>query len=135
MGTAYLQSDNQVAGVRCFENVVSLQPANVPALESLALRYHYSGNLQLARQYYERLIKSNPWRAEFYGRYAHVLGQLNEMPEAIKAAQKCLELNPTLSHVHMWLAEVYDKSENHVLADQHREIYQRLTGSMAKAPE
>ena len=135
MGTAYLQSDNQIAGVRCFENVVSLQPANVQALESLALRHHYAGNLQKARQYYERLIESNPWRAEFYGRYAHVLGQLNEMPGAIKAAQKCLELNPTLSHVHMWMAEVYDKSENHVLADQHREIYRRLTGSMAKASE
>ncbi len=135
MGTAYLQSDDHVAGLRCFEAVITQQPKNVQALESLALRHHFSGNLQQARQYYERLIESNPWRAEFYGRYAHVLGQLNELPAAIQAAQKCLELNPTLSHVHIWLAEVYDRNQNPDLADQHRKIHRRLTESGVKSPE
>ncbi len=135
MGTAYLQSGDHVAGLRCFEAVIAQQPKNVQALESLALRHHFSGNLPQAKKYYERLIESNPWRAEFYGRYAHVLGQMNELSPAIQAAQKCLELNPTLSHVHSWLAEVYDRTKNPDLADQHRKIYRRLTESAEKSPE
>ena len=125
MGAAHLHVENNAAALKCWDQALGLAPKNPQVLESLAVFHHHTGNLQQARTYYERLIESNRWRAEIYGRYAHVLGQLGETELGIKAAHKCLELNPTMTHVHLWLAEVYQRTGQQELSDRHRDLYRQ----------
>lgn len=126
LGAAYLQANNPGAAIESWDKVLKLAPENPQALESLALYHHYKGNLPEARDYYERLIAANGWRAEFHGRFAHVLGQLGEEEKAIAEAKRCLELNPTMIQVHLWLAEVYERKGNQDLSRQRRDLYKRL---------
>lgn len=126
LGLAYLQTGDQAAAVKCWVAALEVAPQDPQILESLAVHYHQAGDLQQAKSYYERLIKANGWRAEFHGRYAHVLGQLGESEPAIKAALRCLELNPTISHVHNWLAEMYQKTGRPALSERHRKLYEQF---------
>jgi hypothetical protein len=52
----------------------------------------------------------NPYRSHYYGRLAHVLGQLGDVPAGIAAAEKCLELNPSLMQTHAWLEEAFRRT-------------------------
>lgn len=127
LGTAYLQQQNSSEAVKCWELVLKLAPNNTTSLESLAVFHHQSGNLSQASHYYARLIEANPWRAESFGRYAHVLGQLGALDAAIAAGEKCVELNPTLAHVHTWLAETYQRRGQIEQSRKHQELSRQLS--------
>ena len=126
LGTAYLQQQNSSEAVKCWELALKLAPNHTAALESLAVFHHQSGNLSEASRHYSRLIEANPWRPENFGRYAHVLGQLGELDAAIAAGEKCAELNPTLAHVHAWLAEIYQRHGQLEQSRKHQELFRQL---------
>ena len=126
LGTAYLQQENSSEAVKCWELALKLAPNHTATLESLAIFHHQSGNLLQASSHYARLIEANPWRAENFGRYAHVLGQLGELDTAIAAGEKCAELNPSLAHVHAWLAEIYQRRGQPELSRKHQELFRQL---------
>ncbi len=126
LGNAYLQQQNSSEAVKCWELALKVAPNHTATLESLAIFHHQSGNLSQASSYYARLIEANPWRAENFGRYSHVLGQLGELDTAIAAGEKCAELNPTLTHVHAWLAEIYQRRGQPELSRKHLELSRQL---------
>ena len=126
LGVTYLQQDNQYAAVKCWELSLQTAPKQAITLQLLAMLHHQSGNLEQARKYYARLIEVNPWRAEYFGRYSHVLGQLGDFEAAIKAGQRCAELDPTLPQIHSWMADLYQRHGQADLSRQQREIYEKL---------
>lgn len=103
-----------------WQEVIDLRPGHEEALEALATMNHRLGKLTEARGFYERLIELNPQRANYYGRLAHVLGQLDELPRGIELAEKCLTLNPALVQTHVWLSEAYQRTGNESMAEQHK---------------
>lgn len=126
LGKVCLQLENQYDAVKYFEQGLAAAPKDAPLLEALAVFHHQRNNLEDADRYYSRLIQVQPWRADFHGRHAHVLGQLGRMNEGIASAQRALELNPSLSQVHGWLADVYNRQGNQDLSDHHRVQYKAL---------
>ena len=126
LGTASLQQQNSSDAVKYWELALKLAPNNATSLESLAVLHHQSGNPSQASHYYARLVEANPWRADFFGRYAHVLGQLGKLDDAIVAGEKCIELNPTLVHVHAWLAEIYQRRGQIEQSRKHQELFRQL---------
>lgn len=126
LGVAYLQRDNQPAATKCWELSLQAAPKQASTLQLLAMLHHQSGNLEQARQYYARLIEVNPWRAEYFGRYSHVLGRLGEVEAALKAGQRCAELDPSLAFIHTWMAELHQRQGQAELSRRERELSQRL---------
>jgi tetratricopeptide (TPR) repeat protein len=104
---------------KTWETVVALQPRHEGALDALAVHAHESRDLVGARRYYERLIEINPGKARYYGRLAHVLGQEGNLLQAIEVAEKCLELDPSLSQSHAWLIEACRNSGDEQRAAYH----------------
>ncbi len=119
LGNALEAIGKSELAIRAWEETLKLQPTHEEALESLASLNHQNGNLESARNYYERLIAVNPQRPNYYGRFAHVLGQLDELPRGIEYAEKCLSMNPSLFQTHSWLVEAYRRSGNEELAARH----------------
>jgi hypothetical protein len=105
LGRALQSLNRPNRAVKAWERVVALQPRHEAAIDALAVHSHETRDLAAARHYYERLIEINPGKARYYGRLAHVLGQEGHLPQAIEAAEKCLELDPSLSQSHAWLVE------------------------------
>jgi len=125
LGGASRQVEDYPKAVRYWEAGLNIDPRNPQLLESLGLYYHYQGDFTRAKQYYQRLLAVNGWRAEYFGRYSHVLGKLGEWDAAIVAGKRCVELNPQLTHVHEWLAEAYERTGQPGLAAEQRALQQR----------
>ena len=111
---------------RAWQQVLELQPTHEEGLEALAILSHQNGDIKGARDYYSRLIEVNPPRPNYYGRLAHVLGQLDEIPRGIEIAEKCLTLNPSLVQTHAWLVEAYRRVGNEAEAARHEAILKRF---------
>jgi predicted CXXCH cytochrome family protein len=105
---AYQTLGRTKEAIASWEDVLRLQPRHEEVLELLGIAYHESGDLKQARSYYERLVNASPYRSKYFGRLAHVLGQLGDFDAGIEAANKSLELDPSLVLSHAWLANVYE---------------------------
>ena len=127
LGVAHLQQDNSQAAIKFWELSLQVAPKRATTLHLLAMLHHQSGDLKQARHYYARLIEVNPWRSEYFGRYSHVLGQLGEYEAAIQAGLKCAELDPTLAHIHGWLAGLYKRRGQPELSPKHEEMFRQLS--------
>jgi hypothetical protein len=134
LGRAYLKLGQPHRAVRAWEKVLAIQPRHEDVLEALAIYYHEAQDLAAARQYYERLLEVNPDRSYYYGRLAHVLGQLGETRRGIDMAETCLELNPTLVQTHAWLVEAYRLVGDHERAAAHQAILSRFPPERGKKP-
>lgn len=119
LGCAYLRLQRRQRALQEWEKVLALQPTHEDALEQMAIDAHETKDYPRARHYYEQLIQVNPHRSHYYGRFAHVLGKLGDLPGSIAAAEKCLELNPSLVQSHVWLAEAYRLAGNLERAEFH----------------
>ena len=62
----------------------------------------------------------NPARARYYGRYSHVLAQLEDYKGAIEAGETALKLDPSLVQAHAFLAEVCE-----TVGDKNRAAYHK----------
>lgn len=127
LGVAYMQQDDLTAAARCFKLSLQSAPKHVLTLQFLAALHQLSRDFPQSRHYYERLIEINPWRAEYFSRYSHVLGQLGEFEAAIQAGHKCVELDPTLAHIHAWLADIYKRRGQLEQSRKHEELFRQLS--------
>ena len=104
--------------------------AQNPQCEALLVRLaffsHDTNDLQAAAKYFDRLFGVNPAHAAFHGRQAHILGQLRDFDRAIQEANKAIELDPTLSQAHEWLARVYQLRRDNEQSKYHREKARKL---------
>ena len=119
LGRALIQRGQLRDAEQTLETMLSLSPRHEVGLEVLATAQHESGKYRSARNTYEKLLKLNPARSRYYGRYAHVLGQLGDLSGGIQAAEKALELDPSLAQAHQWLSAAYEKRSNVERAEYH----------------
>ena len=120
LGKALIQTKKFRDAMSTLETLLKVQPTSEDLLDTLASTYHEHGRLKLAKAHYEQLIKLNPERAKYYGRYSHVVGQLGDLKAAIDAAEKALTLDPSLVQAHAWLAEICLK-----VGDEQRAAYHK----------
>lgn len=122
LGRALIQRGQLRDAEQTLETMLSLSPRHEVGLEVLATAQHESGKYRSARNTYEKLLKLNPARSRYYGRYAHVLGQLGDISGGIQAAEKALELDPSLAQAHQWLSAAYEKRSNPKRAEYHKRM-------------
>lgn len=120
LGTAYwLIGDPRMAS-KTWEAMIKSDPENEELLRRLQVLCHETNQLQAGADYGRKLTKVNSWNYEYFGRHAHMLGSLGLYEEAIVAAERALELNPTELQLHQWLAEIHEYRKNVEKAKYHR---------------
>ncbi len=129
LGRAYIQDGQPDNAIASLKQAQKLSPNHEDVLQTMASLYHEIGKLRLARSAYEELLRVNPTRSRYYGRYTHVLGQLGETREGIKAAKKALQLNPSLVQTHQWLMDAYNQNNDAEAARMHRDIVRKFKES------
>lgn len=127
-GRALIQLGRLPDAVKSLEALLKLSPRHETALEVLASAQHESGRIRSARTSYEKLLEVNPHRSRYYGRYAHVLGQLQEYSRGVQAAEKALELDPSLVQAHQWLQMTWEHRGMADRADYHRRMAEQMLG-------
>ena len=126
LGAMLLQLGKPVEARAVWETALRHQPTRESLLIRLAFYCHDTKDLRSAADYFERLFDVNPWHAAFHGRHAHILGQIGDWAGSARAAQRALELDPTLSQVHDWLARIAHLKNDPNKASFHEQIAQQL---------
>ncbi|MBC7819859.1 MAG: hypothetical protein IAG10_23495 [Planctomycetaceae bacterium] len=109
-----------------WQSGLALEPRSESLLVRLAFFSHDLRDLPAAADYFDRLFEVNPSHAAFHGRQAHILGQLGNFDRAIQEANRAIELDPTLSQVHEWLAQVHQRRGQKDLSKYHQEMARKL---------
>jgi predicted CXXCH cytochrome family protein len=127
--SALMLTGDAAAARHTWEAILAADPLHESALEGLAYACHDAEQFELALQFFDRLIAVNPYRSDYHGRRAHVLGRLRRIEESVAAANRAIELNPSNPHLYRWLAEAH-----RVLGDDERsQEYSRLASELTPA--
>ena len=111
---------------KLWQTGLEMEPRRESLLIRLAFFSHEMKDLTAAAAYFGRLVEVSPTHADFHGRYAHILGQLGDIDRGIKEANRAIELDPTLSQAHEWLAQVYQTRKREDLSKYHQEMARKL---------
>ena len=129
-GRAAVAGGNLKAAISAWDTALKKHPDDEGLLLLRATILHDMNRWNEAADTYSGLIKVNPHRSIYHGRYAHVLGRLGRWEDGIRAAQKALEINPSLIQAHMWLSQVYQQTGNPEQSQHHRNLGDRLIFSI-----
>ncbi len=126
VGDGYLVQGHQREAMRLWQTLLKADPENESILEKLGSLCHDLGYPEDALDYLDRWIAINPWRERAFGRKAHILAQMGRLPSAIRAGERCLELNPAAVSVQRWMAQAYQSAGDEAKSAYHRELAERI---------
>ena len=105
---------------------LKIDPRRETVLQNLALMYFDNKRFKPAREFLERFLEVNPWHGHMHGRLAGVLGSLGDWHKSASVAEHALELNPTLTPLHNWLAHAYQQLDRPADSERHKQLFKQL---------
>lgn len=104
------------------------RPEEEGVLQQLGQLAAEQGRTSDALELLEQFHRFNPWTAESYGRVARLQWQAGDPDAALAAAQRALELNPTLIPLRQWLVRAYRELNREADADAEEAFIERMRG-------
>jgi Flp pilus assembly protein TadD len=114
-----LQSGQLEAAETACRALLSVNPANAPALQVLAMVLHRLGRLDEAETLFNRSIGIVPRNAEFRMNLALLLAARGRLEHSIAALEHALILEPRLRTARLTLARVSNEAGRHAAAETH----------------
>lgn len=74
-----------------------------------------------------QLVELNPWESSYFEALAIILHESGKLPESIKMAERALELDPTATYIHEWLAEDLKATGDLENAARHKKMFDLLS--------
>ena len=107
--------------------ILAISPADETALNSLALQGIASGNQAEALLYLDRYLAVNPWNVRMHGQRSRLLAAFGRTQEAIDAAKRAIELDPSHPEAYRWLALLCARLGRLDESRRYEAIYRRIT--------
>jgi hypothetical protein len=117
---------DRIAAIRHWRDILRVDRSNGTALQSLGLASFQTGDLSAAERYLSELTHTNPWSAGHISNLAQVHAAQRRWDQAISAAIRGLELDPSRPAAYDWLAGAFEQSDQHRKARKYRELARRL---------
>jgi predicted CXXCH cytochrome family protein len=127
LGAAYELRQDLPSALQAWKRSLALRPSNEIVLDALANTHRKTGENQQALEYMDRLLKINPWRSRDYMQRAMVLSDLGRWPEAIRDAEKSLEIDPLDKYARRWLINAYQQTGDIEASRRHSDLLKRIS--------
>jgi len=93
LAACYIEVDQDVMkGVSLLKEVVEKDSNNIQAIYTLGMLSVQSNQLEKAKERFEKLIRLQPFNAEYYFYLAEIYAKTGDTPTAIKTYEKCKTL-------------------------------------------
>lgn len=130
LGVALALARDPPGARAAWERALEIEPRDELALDALVGQCQSQGDRAGSLVYLDRLLAVNPWIASNHARRATMLGELGRVPEAIEAAEKALELDPTDTSTRRWLSLVYEREGRVEESRRHASFSRRLAEAL-----
>jgi hypothetical protein len=127
LGLGYWLTGDARRAAQVWETALEQAPNEEKVLRRLFMLCHESQQWEKGVEYGEKLVKVNPWDFEYWGRLAHMYGQLERYQESATAAGRALELNPAEERLYQWLAQVYAILKDAIQSQHYQKLHELLT--------
>ncbi len=111
-----VNSGDLKGGIKAYEAILSVHPNSKNALFGAATTYQKIGNVDMAKEYYHRLLKQIPNNKEVLNNYLALVGETSPN-EALNQLEALEDKNPNYSPIPAQMSLLYQK-----LGDAHRAI-------------
>ena len=132
LGQAFQIMDQRALSVKCWNEALRVHPQSEVLLARLGDLYQEEKNWKPALTHFDRALEINPHASIYHGRRAYVLGHLGRREEGAAAAERALELDPTLTQVREWLIDVYGRLGKTELRDEQRRLLERTKQALER---
>ncbi|MBC7421777.1 MAG: tetratricopeptide repeat protein [Bdellovibrio sp.] len=105
------QNDEQIQ--KASGEILTQNPKDLRALNSLALVYYKRGRFEAAQYLLNKALSANPKSSEVYGNLGTVMLAKGDRREAVKMFRKALEINPDDSLVGANLGAIYVQEKDY----------------------
>jgi hypothetical protein len=105
---------------------LAIEPQRELTLRAMALLLQKLGRNAVAKPYFESYLQVQPWNALMWRRYSLLLSQLGQPEQAIQAAGKAIEIDPSHGKTYEWLSGLYDRIGDRNASQRYRELFERL---------
>ena len=113
--------------------VLRYVPNHPKALQLMEVSAKLTDRLPMAEGYYKQAIFVFPDYALTHAQYGKFLVESGRVEEGIQELEKAKSIPPDLRMVHVWLAEAYEKQQDHAKAQIEREKAKALEKAEIKA--
>ena len=123
---AFLQSSDNDKGIAEIKKAIELEPEHIPALVGLSTIYLNKGEVQQAREYAERAVKSAP--RDFAARIAlgRALLHSEDPVGAARELEAAVRFAPDSPEAHMNLAAAYAQLGRKADSERERRVFKKL---------
>jgi hypothetical protein len=109
-----------------FERALEDPMVRENALSNLLTIHYLSAEWEQVLQCSQQLLEIDSKNARVLSLRADALANLSDFEQAASAAEKALQLDPTLQPVRQWLMQLYERNSNEEDARRHREFLEKL---------
>jgi hypothetical protein len=126
MAVAASITGRKAEAAQLWRSAATIDPTRHEPLFSLAALAQSEGNLSLALTFEDRLLARNPWQSSLHIRHSRTLAGLGRFEEALRAAEKAAELDPSNAETFELLARLNRKLANDAKAEEGAAMAERL---------
>ncbi|MBI3866207.1 MAG: hypothetical protein HY290_30375 [Planctomycetia bacterium] len=106
--------------------ILAVAPTHERALESLAVQSIAANRPADALMYLERYLIVNPWNSGMHVQRSRQFVQIGLETQALQAAQRALELDPSQTDTYNWLAELCERVGRPDEGRRYRDLQRRI---------
>lgn len=118
IGIIFLKAKQYWQAFYCLSRASSMKWATTDVDGNLATVMHALKMYKESERLFKRVLQQRKL-SKFFTNYGNLLYDIGRLDEAERAHKRCLELNPTLSEVHINLANFYLNTAKYDLAEYH----------------
>jgi cytochrome c5 len=112
-----------------FESALQRDTQHEAILLGLVKTCQRTGDYENGLKYLDRLLAVNPWQPELYIMQAEMLKVMGRLPDAIRAAEAGVQLEPKLTYLRAWLVESYEAAGMKEKSIEHKNMLRRIDRS------
>lgn len=131
LGQLFASTGRMDAAAACWEGALAADPADAETMSMLSLQMQRGGRLRESLVMLDRIVATNPSVAAIHAQRGTLLVSLGRPDEAIAAARKSLELDPSSLSVRSFLAELLARTNRSAEAEEERATISRLKAAAA----
>jgi hypothetical protein len=126
LGFLYGSSGDPARAGKLFAKALQVNPHDEMSLKNSGLMASRTNSIGTGLRSYKGYLEINKWDGTMFGPFAALLANSGDLPAALNAVERGLQLDPTQRELRGLAVQLYERTGNRKVSQQHRAILQEI---------